>query len=47
MTHIDMDGKRCKSCEKGHYKETSLWDDWDGKLHCSKCGHETKRYVEK
>lgn len=46
MSKTDMMHKRCKSCGKGHYVETSLWDDWDGKLHCSKCNHETKRHVE-
>jgi hypothetical protein len=46
MTHIDHMGKKCKSCKKGTYGETSLWDDWDGKLHCLKCGHEVKRYAE-
>jgi Zn ribbon nucleic-acid-binding protein len=43
---MDMKGKKCRACKKGKYIETSLWDDWDGKLHCSKCGHEVKRHQE-
>lgn len=42
---VDMKGKTCKKCKKGKYDETSIYDDWDGKLHCVKCGHETKRYA--
>jgi len=41
---IDMTGKKCKSCKKGVYKETSIHDDMDGVLHCSKCGEQIKRY---
>lgn len=33
--------KKCRLCKKGKYVETSIYDDWDGKLHCSKCGSET------
>lgn len=40
----DMMGKKCESCKKGKYKETSFHDDMDGVLHCDKCGIETKRY---
>lgn len=42
---IDNIDKRCSQCKKGKYIETSLFDDIDGKLHCSKCKHEIKRYV--
>lgn len=47
VSKIDMTGKICKSCHKGKYKETSVHDDWEGKLHCSNCGDETKRWVSK
>jgi hypothetical protein len=46
MAHNDRTGKTCKSCKKGKYYETSHMDDWDGVLHCTKCGHEVKRYKE-
>ena len=46
MPKVDMKDKRCKSCGKGHYIETSHMDDWEGKLHCSKCGDETYRHIE-
>lgn len=44
---MDMMGKRCMHCHKGKYKETSVHDDWEGKLHCPKCGHEVVRHQEK
>lgn len=43
---IDMKGKFCRECKKATYRETSIYDDWDGKLHCPECDHETKRYLE-
>lgn len=42
---IDMKGKKCLKCKKGKYEETSIHDDWDGVLHCNKCGHKTKRHL--
>ena len=45
-THIDHMEKDCDKCGEGYYKETSIHDDWDGVLHCSKCNHEVKRYKE-
>jgi len=41
----DMTGETCETkwC-RGKYKETSIHDDWDGVLHCDKCGREVKRY---
>lgn len=42
----DMTNKKCKSCKKGRYVETSLQDDWTGVLHCRNCGHETDRWVK-
>lgn len=44
---VDMTGKICRKCHKGAYEETSQQDDWDGVLHCPKCGSVTKRWVEK
>lgn len=43
----DMTGKPCKKCHKGKYHETSHMDDWDGVLHCTKCGAGIKRWVER
>lgn len=43
---VDMMGKKCKTCGKGVYKETSLMDDMKGVLHCNKCGAETERYID-
>lgn len=48
----DLMGTQCinstipsqEKCQ-GRYEETSLYDDWQGNLHCSKCNHKTKRYV--
>lgn len=42
---IDMTNKPCskKGCS-GVYKETTLLDDRDGVLHCTKCNKEIKRY---
>jgi hypothetical protein len=44
---VDMNGKVCKKCKKGKYKETSHMDDLEGVLHCDKCGEETERYIIK
>ena len=41
----DRTGTKCTSCGKGAYHETSHTDDWDGVLHCEKCGHEVARYT--
>ena len=43
---VDMLGKRCQECEIGTYQETSIFDDWEGVLHCTKCGHEEVRWKE-
>lgn len=43
---VDMLGKRCQECEIGTYQETSIYDDWEGVLHCTKCGNEEIRYKE-
>lgn len=40
----DNQGRKCDKCGKGQYIETSVWDDWQGVLHCSKCGAEIKRH---
>jgi hypothetical protein len=40
----DMMGGLCQKCKKGNYKETSINDDRDGVLHCSKCNHESGRH---
>ena len=41
---VDMTGKKCTSCKKGTYQETSQMDDMDGVLHCTKCNKEVKRH---
>lgn len=28
----------------GKYKETSIYDDWDGVLHCDRCKNKTQRW---
>jgi len=43
---VDKTGKLCTKCKKGHYKETGIEDDWDGVLHCDKCGVEVPRWTE-
>ena len=34
---------KCLVCKEGEYKETGIFDDWDGVLHCTHCGHEIKK----
>ena len=41
---VDMKGKKCTTCKKGTYEETSQHDDMDGVLHCTKCQKEVKRH---
>lgn len=41
---LDNKNKTCKKCKKGTYGETSMQDDWDGVVHCDKCGHEITRH---
>jgi len=41
---VDMKGKKCTSCKKGTYQETSQMDDMDGVVHCTKCGKGLKRH---
>jgi phage FluMu protein Com len=41
---IDVKGLKCEACRKGIYKETSLMDDMNGTLHCSKCNKMVARY---
>ena len=41
---VDMTGKKCDSCKKGTYQETSHQDDMDGLLHCTNCGKEIKKW---
>ena len=40
----DMKNKKCLKCKKGIYIEMSVYDDWEGKIHCNKCGHCINRY---
>ena len=44
MQQVDMKGKKCTSCKKGTYQETSQMDDMDGVVHCTKCGKGLKRH---
>lgn len=43
---VDMLGQCCQKCKQGTYGETSIYDDWDGVVHCSKCGHREIRHKE-
>jgi hypothetical protein len=43
-TKEDLMDQTCRKCGKGYYKETSIYDDWEGKLHCDICNHEVKRH---
>ncbi len=40
----DMTGQTCEKCKKGKYQETSIHDDMDGVLHCTKCGTKVDRW---
>lgn len=42
----DYNGTICHKCKKGRYQETSIHDDLDGVVHCSKCDHKIKRFQE-
>jgi len=44
VNEVDMTGKKCTTCKKGTYQETSQMDDMDGVLHCTNCGKKIKRY---
>jgi len=41
---VDMTDKKCTSCKKGTYQETSQHDDMDGVLHCTNCNKSVKRH---
>ena len=45
-TSKDLYNQTCVVCGEGYYTETSIYDDWDGLLHCSKCNHEVKRHEQ-
>ena len=40
----DMTGQPCEKCKRGKYQETSIHDDMDGVLHCTKCGTKVDRW---
>lgn len=44
MMKKDMKNRPCMKCSKGLYVERSVHDDWEGVLHCDKCGHKINRY---
>jgi ribonuclease HI len=41
---IDLTASTCRTCKRGQYCETSLFDNIDGVLHCSACGVQIARY---
>ena len=41
----DLLNTTCKECGIGKYIETSVMDDINGILHCSKCNSITERHV--
>ena len=44
MKH-DMLYDQCFNCVDGVYIEISAMDDTNGVVHCSECGHQTKRWI--
>jgi hypothetical protein len=40
----DLKGTQCTQCNLGEYQETTIYDDWQGNLHCTQCNHKIKRY---
>lgn len=46
MNKVDMKNRKCTRCGKGKYVETSVYDDWEGSLHCNKCNHCVSRYMK-
>lgn len=45
-SRLNLTGTLCEVCGQGSYQETSIYDDWEGKLHCTKCNHEIERLKE-
>ena len=43
---VDMLGENCQECKQGTYRETSIYDDWEGVVHCNRCGHQEIRHKE-
>ena len=43
---VDMLGNNCQECKNGTYHETSIYDDWEGIVHCDKCAHQEIRWKE-
>jgi hypothetical protein len=41
-----MRGKKCLECGEGTYQETSIYDDWDGVVHCTECNHVVANIVD-
>lgn len=47
MPKFDLLGHICIKCNTGCYDFVEPFDEWDNILHCTECGHEVKRYVNK
>ena len=41
---LDVMGLTCFQCHNGTYQETTIYDDWDGKLHCTNCDVRVDRH---
>lgn len=39
--------KRCPKCNSARLGEKTIYDDWDGKLTCFKCGNRVDRWVKR
>ena len=46
IVYTDLKGTQCTQCGLGEYQEATIYDDWQGTLHCTKCNHKTNRYGE-
>lgn len=42
-----MTGIKCPHCGEGRFKETTMWDEMEGVLHCDSCGKVTVKYLPK
>lgn len=44
IKHLDLLGKPCHECKQGMYQETTIYDNWEGIVHCNNCGHQEIRH---
>lgn len=43
-TPFDNRQKPCTNCNEGVYEYLTIWDDWEGFVTCTECGHRVKSF---